>query len=123
MLEQQDLLVKLPSLPFYFRLPLSFFLENEERERKREAVRVSGCWLQESEGREREWKWYTSVQTLPERLNAHTPRHLLHRGWVDCRQQASLNASAVGSMRSNLIQKERMDTHTHTAAALCVVQG
>jgi hypothetical protein len=33
MLEQQYLLVELLSLAFYFRLPLSFFLENKERKR------------------------------------------------------------------------------------------
>lgn len=69
MLQQKYLLVQLLALAFYFRLPLSFFLENKKRER--EAVRVGGCWLQKFEGRKQQ-QLYTSVETLPEMLGTHT---------------------------------------------------
>lgn len=67
MLQQKYLLVKLLALAFYFRLPLSFFLENKERE----PVSVGGCWLQEFEGRKTQQQQPTSVETLAERLGAH----------------------------------------------------
>lgn len=65
MLQQKYLLVKLLPLAFYFSLPLSFFLENKERE----AVRMGGRWLQEFDGRKQQW--HTSVETLPEKPGTH----------------------------------------------------
>lgn len=68
MLQQKYLLVQLLALAFYLRLPLSFFLENK---REREAVRVGGCWLRESDGRKQQ-RPRTHLQRPFQRCWAHT---------------------------------------------------
>lgn len=118
--------IQLLALAFYLRLPLSFFLENK---REREAVRVGGCWLRESDGRKQQ-RPYTSAETLPEMLGTHCC-HLPLRVWVCCKQQPSPNMSAVGSVSgrilltqpscNNLIQKKAAFTHTHTHESCSVL--
>lgn len=102
-----------------------FFLENK---REREAVRVGGCWLRESDGRKQQ-RPYTSAETLPEMLGTHCC-HLPLRVWVCCKQQPSPNMSVVGlrwvenSSHSAKLQQFNPEessvfTHTHTSHVLC----